>query len=108
MGGQLLVDIWSTSVLYDNNNDNDNTDRALITSMAMVRLPSSSSKSNKHTAATSAIAKQIQDTLHYDYCIEVPVKVIHGKLYVRISAHIYNNIHDYETLGHAVLRMSTL
>ena len=97
--------MWNTSVLYDNNNDNDNTDRALITSMAMVRLPSSSSsKSNKHTAATSAIAKQIQDTLHYDYCIEVPVKVIHGKLYVRISAHIYNNIHDYESLGHAVLR----
>ena len=98
--------MWNTSVLYDNNNDNDNTDRALITSMAMVRLPSSSSssKSNKHTAATSAIAKQIQDTLHYDYCIEVPVKVIHGKLYVRISAHIYNNIHDYELLGHAVLR----
>ena len=35
--------------------------------------------------------------------MQVPVKCVDGKLYVRISAHIYNEMKDYERLAEAVL-----
>lgn len=35
--------------------------------------------------ATSADAKWLQDTLHYQHRIECPVKCVGGRLYVRIS-----------------------
>lgn len=34
--------------------------------------------------------------------LQVPVKAIQNKLYVRISAHIYNHIDDYMRLAEAV------
>ena len=37
------------------------------------------------------------------YLMQVPVKCVDGKLYVRISAHIYNEMKDYERLAEAVL-----
>ena len=46
-----------------------------------------------------------QDVLHFVHGIEVPVKLIHGALYVRISAHIYNRRADYERLADAVAGM---
>ncbi|KAF4315893.1 hypothetical protein G195_010482 [Phytophthora kernoviae 00238/432] len=49
--------------------------------------------------ATSADAKRVQDALHYTHHIEVPVKCIDGRLYVRISAHVYNCLEDYEKLA---------
>jgi selenocysteine lyase/cysteine desulfurase len=44
----------------------------------------------------------LQDLLHYEYHIEVPVKCVQGGLYVRISAHVYNELADYEKLASAV------
>ena len=52
--------------------------------------------------ATSADAKEWQDWLHFAAAVEVPVKCIQGHLYVRISAHIYNEPRDYEILARAV------
>mmetsp|Transcript_40342 Transcript_40342/g.111120 ORF Transcript_40342/g.111120 Transcript_40342/m.111120 type:complete len:348 (+) Transcript_40342:469-1512(+) len=38
--------------------------------------------------------------------IEVPVKALSGRLYVRISAHIYNEMEDYAVLRDVVLRLA--
>lgn len=47
----------------------------------------------------------MQDTLHICHHIEVPIKTIQGTLYVRISAHIYNTVKEYEQLADAVQQM---
>lgn len=49
--------------------------------------------------ATSTDAKRVQDALHHLHHIEVPVKCVDDRLYVRISAHVYNCIEDYERLA---------
>lgn len=43
-----------------------------------------------------------QEKLHHDYKVEVPIKCLNGKLYVRISAHIYNMLEDYQKLAIAI------
>lgn len=50
----------------------------------------------------SADAKFIQDRLHEDFRIEVPIKCVDGQLYVRLSAHVYNTLSDYQTLARAI------
>lgn len=44
----------------------------------------------------------MQDAL-YNGGIEVPIKCLHGQLYCRISAHVYNVMGDFEALAVAVL-----
>jgi selenocysteine lyase/cysteine desulfurase len=44
----------------------------------------------------------LQEELYQAWQVEVPVKCHHGKLYVRISAHIYNKLEDYQELVTAV------
>jgi isopenicillin-N epimerase len=39
----------------------------------------------------------------FDEGIEVPIKAIEGKLYVRISAHVHNEVSDYHQLRDCVL-----
>jgi selenocysteine lyase/cysteine desulfurase len=34
--------------------------------------------------------------------IEVPVKCVQGRLYVRVSVHLYNQLSDYERLADAI------
>lgn len=64
--------------------------------MALLRLPSHCDNGNNNYASNDA--KRIQD---YLYCqqVEVPIKCINGKLYVRISNHVYNRLEDMERLG---------
>ena len=69
---------------------------SVLSPMTLVRLPAAFSKFN-----TSSDAKRIQDYLFQEH-IEVPVKCIDGKLYVRISCHVYNRQQDFETLGLAI------
>ena len=58
-------------------------------------------------ACDSTDAKIVQDHLHYQYRIEVPIKCLSdGRMYVRISAHIYNSMFDYEVLGDSVMGIS--
>ena len=47
-------------------------------------------------------AQALQDWLHHTHRIEVPVKRVDGRLYVRISAAIYNEMSDYERLAEAL------
>lgn len=37
----------------------------------------------------------------------MPVKALHGALYVRISAFVYNDVQDYHTLADAVRHLDT-
>ena len=34
--------------------------------------------------------------------LQVPIKVIGGKLYVRIAVHVYNSVADYQRLADAI------
>ena len=83
-----------------------NLDRSLLAPlehhspmMALVRLP----ESIQSSPSTSAHAKAVQDYL-YDNLIEVPIKCIRGVLYVRISCHVYNEIHEYQRLADTILK----
>ncbi|GIL80140.1 hypothetical protein Vretifemale_9315 [Volvox reticuliferus] len=67
--------------------------------MALVELPGGLAETKP---ATSTDAKYVQDLLHHVYAVECPVKCIQGRLYVRISVHIYNILADYERLAEAV------
>ncbi|KAI9916117.1 hypothetical protein PsorP6_018210 [Peronosclerospora sorghi] len=58
--------------------------------------------------STSLDAKRVQDTLHSTHQIEVPVKCIDGRLYVRLSAHVYNCLEDFHKLALAVCTVDTI
>ena len=62
--------------------------------MSLVELPLHNNR--KYDSADS---KYIQDLLHFKYSTEVPIKNLDGKLYIRISSHIYNRISDYEAIA---------
>ncbi len=65
--------------------------------MALVSLPAFLGR-----AATSADAKKVQDALHLSFRVEVPVKCLNDELWVRISASVYNEMKDYETLARVI------
>jgi selenocysteine lyase/cysteine desulfurase len=96
----LLATRWQTDVLF--------ADPARIAAMMLVRLPPASTSDRflpASTAAglTSTHAKAIQDQLFHRHHIEVPVKLLNNSLFVRISAHVYNTLADYERLATAIL-----
>jgi selenocysteine lyase/cysteine desulfurase len=53
-------------------------------------------------------AKFVQDTLHAQYKVELPVKNVDGRLYVRISTFVNNCVADYEVLRDAILDVRTV
>ena len=65
--------------------------------MALVAVP------QRHGGRPAAYedAAALQTAL-YRQNIEVPVKALGGRLYVRISAHVYNTLSDYERLAAAL------
>ncbi|GLC39561.1 hypothetical protein PLESTM_000911900 [Pleodorina starrii] len=71
--------------------------------MALVELPQGLAASEP---ATSTDAKYVQDLLHHIHSVECPVKCIQGRLFVRISVHVYNTLSDYERLAAAVERIA--
>ncbi|UJR07264.1 hypothetical protein I4U23_011552 [Adineta vaga] len=88
----LLVNMWNTSKL---------TSDDISGPMRCIKLPFFDEDENfKYDHA-----EIIQNQLYHRFNIEVPIKVIHGNLYVRISAHIYNSIEQYEQLGHAIINI---
>ena len=64
-------------------------------SMTVIRLP-----------IQSTDAEMVQDWLHFEKKIEVPIKEIGGSLYVRISTHVYNEMEDYEKLAEAIIEFN--
>ncbi|OQR85134.1 hypothetical protein THRCLA_10776 [Thraustotheca clavata] len=89
----LLEDNWKTSEGYD-------VPAHKKSSMRLVALPAKVFKTS--FPATSNDAKLVQDALHFNHQIEVPVKCIEGRLYVRISCHVYNTMEDYEKLNFVI------
>ena len=84
-----LKDSWKTELITSDNN--------MLGSMICIGLPVNNScelYNNEHNI--------IQDRLYYEFHIECPIKLLNQKLYVRISAHIYNTKQDYLNLDKAI------
>ncbi|RHY20070.1 hypothetical protein DYB25_004537 [Aphanomyces astaci] len=64
--------------------------------MRLVPLPPHVFGLDATTTKTSSDAKCVQDRLHAEFHVEVPVKCIDGRLYLRLSAHVYNCVEDYD------------
>jgi isopenicillin-N epimerase len=75
--------------------------------MRLIPLPTKSlfpTHSKDHVYSDKE-AFHLQELLHHDHRIEVPIKCIEGKLYTRISAHVYNEMADYERLNEVIKRI---
>lgn len=64
--------------------------------MGLVRLPAA-------IRPRLMTPKFIQDALHYRFNVEVPVKAVEKKYYLRLTAYMYNDMTDYERLRDAIL-----
>jgi selenocysteine lyase/cysteine desulfurase len=95
-GAQCLVKAWGTDLLSDIGH---------FGTMVLVRLPDGLLGLSVDMPRTSNDVERVQDTLHNKCKIEVPVKLLQGKLYIRISAHIYNDLKDYERVAQAILEL---
>eukprot|EP00803_Ostreobium_quekettii_P000852 evm.model.scf_3648.1 EVM.evm.TU.scf_3648.1 scf_3648:1219-5713(-) len=92
----LLASRWGTESLLPSSLTCD--------AMRLVRLPEG--VTGQPLGGTAA--KRVQDVLHFKYKVEVPVKRIQDRLYVRLSVHIYNTEEDYRRLMDAVCDMAQL
>lgn len=84
-----LADEWRTTL---------GVKESEIGTMVTLPLPASLGDS-------AADASRVRDALLFDHSIEVQVHATQGRLYVRISAQIYNEIGDYERLAEALRRI---
>jgi isopenicillin-N epimerase len=71
----------------------------MFSGMATVALPVDG-------PATPSAAADLRHTLRGDYRIEVHIMPFNGRLWVRLSAYLYNEISDYERLADAVLEIT--
>ncbi|CAE7029039.1 unnamed protein product [Symbiodinium sp. CCMP2592] len=94
----MLAESWDTSLGIPED---------LLGPMALVALPTFKALQDRRQEYTYDDAEAVQNAL-FQRRIEVPVKVLSGNLYARISAHIYNHIEEYETLRDAVLELQHL
>lgn len=94
----MLAESWGTSLGIPED---------LLGPMALVALPPFKALQDRGQQYTYDAAEAVQNAL-FQRRIEVPVKVLSGNLYVRISAHIYNHIEEYEMLRDAVLELQHL
>jgi len=69
--------------------------------MKLVRLP-------EYFQGGRFSAKFIQDALHAQYKVELPVKNVNGVLFVRISVFVNNSIDDYKVLRDSVEDLRTV
>ncbi len=92
-GGKLLVEQWKTQWLVQSPQWRSH--------MACIALPATLWSGE----ADSGDAKRVQDRLHFQYRTEVPVKCHQGKLYLRLSAALYNTLEDFERLSVIVDKM---
>ncbi|XP_038077787.1 probable L-cysteine desulfhydrase, chloroplastic [Patiria miniata] len=92
---ELFMKEWKTSLLAP---------LEMCGSMALVQLPpdAAGNKTKNYDAA-----EMIQNQLYHEFNIEVPIKAVDGKLYVRISAHIYNELPEYQRLAAAIKSIQT-
>ncbi|KAL4232793.1 hypothetical protein ACF0H5_007479 [Mactra antiquata] len=90
--GKMLCDSWKTNLAAPVD---------MFGSMCLVQLPEA--LHNEGGTLDYSSAEKIQNILFHNYNIEVPIKCVQNKLYVRISCHIYNELSEYEKLRDAIL-----
>lgn len=88
---EMLAEAWGTQL---------GIPAELLGPMALVELPPLPMLGGAAPLAYEH-AEAVQNAL-FERRIEVPVKALSGRLYVRLSAHIYNHIGEYEVLRDAV------
>lgn len=88
---ELLSDAWGTEMTMPSE---------LQGPMALVEVPESLQGSS--VAEAEALAEKLRAE-----GVDVAVKAISGRLYVRVSAHVYNCIEDYELLRDAVEKLDS-
>lgn len=96
----MLAEKWNTGLL---------SHADMFGPMVLIRLPEvllDCVTQGEKEEAVKAHAEMVQAKLHYEFSIEVPVKLIQGKLHTRISAHVYNQLSDYTKLCNAILIMA--
>jgi isopenicillin-N epimerase len=71
----------------------------MFSAMASVALPT-------HVPATERAANQVRQQLRDGYRIEVTITPFSGRLWVRLSAYLYNEPEDYDRLCDAVIAIS--
>lgn len=91
---RLIVDAWWTPV---------GGPPALLGAMAAIAVPTERGLA-KGLPATPGAAAALHDRLWDDHRIEVPVTAFAGRLWVRVSAQIYNELEEYHRLAEAVLK----
>jgi len=85
-GSHMLADRWGTSFAIP---------ESMIGTMASVPLPAS-------LGSTRDDAARVRDALLFEDRIEVGVNARWGRVYVRVSAQIYNDLDDFERLASAI------
>jgi isopenicillin-N epimerase len=90
----------AAALLYDRWGTGFEIDEAATGTMATVPLPAS-------LGATRQDASRLRDALLFEDSIEIQLHAWDGRLWVRISAQIYNEIRDFERLAEAVERRGT-
>ncbi len=89
---KLIAGQWSTQA---------GAPPSLLGAMATIAVPTDRGKFES-APATWESAAAIHDYLWQDHRIEVPVPVFNDRIWVRISAQIYNHIGDYRRLADAL------
>jgi isopenicillin-N epimerase len=84
--GQMLAARWGSELAAP---------PSMLGAMATVRLP-------EFGPADRTTAVKLHDWLLDAHRIEVPVLLLSGSLWVRLSAPVYNGIEDYQRLGEAI------
>src|SRR5262249_24224360 len=85
---RFLAGRWGTALPWP---------ESMIATMATVPLPERLGKARDDAA-------RLRDALLFEDRIEVQLHAARGRLWVRISAQVYNEMSDYERLAEAVAR----
>lgn len=85
--GQRLAERWQADLV---------TPEAMIGTMVTVPLPA-------RAGTTPEQAVALRDRLLFEHAIEAPVHAFRGRLYVRVSAQIYNDLADIDALADAAV-----
>ena len=89
-GASLLAERWGTTL---------DTPRDLLGAMVTVMAP-------EYAGTTAADASALRDRLLFEEQIEVKVQAYRGRVHLRVSAQVYNDLADFEQLADAVARRS--
>ena len=85
---RLLAGRWGTTLVWP---------ESMIATMATVPLPEGFGRTREDAA-------RLRDALLFEDRIEVQLHAARGRLWVRVSAQVYNELSDYERLGEAVAK----